>query len=399
MPNLLSNFQRRVFNSVLMGKNRWTMLPGGRYGGKTFSAIGALMAHGERFPGEPRQLLGGTGEQDIRGNSMEALLFWSDYMSLPFRWPRGGSELTVGRQIWEVRGLKHSDGDTRVKGKSYVGTFIDEFSRIDPTCWHIAYTSTRGPGSRGILAWNPLSPRDWVEELRNNPDSIKGKVFDSDMKDNWDHGDRETITAFLESGKAMPDYQYKRLILGIAASPEGLVYPYWTPGKLREDRRSTACYVGVDYGEAGITAAVFYQAGVAVREYYYDGHIRPKRTSAEHARAIIQVAPSRIERCWIDPSAVSLRDALRMQGVSVTNAHNDHDGFDITEDALKSGKALIDVEGCPNTVIELEGLVFSPGMEHPDPTCANHGTDALRYLLCGVSEIGAARIGSTQYDR
>ena len=192
--------------------------------------------------------------------------------------------------------------------------------------------------------------------------------------------------------RQLQQHQRQRLIQNEWASPEGQVYPIWEICDV--DLGATPCIVGVDYGESGVSAAVYLQRyegnWVATAEYYHDGHRQGKRDGVQHAQAIKQHAPGPITKALIDPSARDLRHALRRAGVNAINAYNKADGYDITNGGLQSGALRINSNRCSALVTEIEDLVYDQRMNKPDLNCADHATDCLRYAYCDVAPMRKA---------
>ena len=386
---VLNDFQVDVLDEVLYGNHRVIMLPGSRYGGKTFIEILAQMMHGMKYE-RPRLLLGGPAYDDIRANTTEAIEYWSDALDLRLNWPKGATEFTVGDQTWEVRGLLHEQGARRVKGRGYKGAVIDELSEIHAANWHMVFTSVRGAGVKIIASWNPKGPRHFSEIMAKNPEPFNGVVVHSTMTDNK-HADPDSVAAF-QNRDAFPDFQYQRLVMGLPAAPEGQVYPhYYTTDKSYVPGQP--CVVGVDYGESSVTSAHYAQRlpnnrWAIIKEYYYEAKPPlPKRDNNEHAREIIKAAPGGISVAYVDPSSKDLKEALRKHGVRVENGYNREEGYDITNGMLQRGEVVINEDMCPALVTTLQDLVYNKIMEKPDPNCIDHATDDMRYLCCGVSEL------------
>ena len=214
-------------------------------------------------------------------------------------------------------------------------------------------------------------------------------------------------------------HQRRRLVENQWAAPEGLVYPDWDSAD-GTPLRGQPCTVGVDYGESGVTAAVFLQRvdrqsalflaqkapSPSVRgldahqwlvcaEWYYDGRTQGYLSPEEQARRIKNAAPGPIAACYVDPSAPSLRHALE-QVVPAYRAYNRERGYDITNGDLQSRTLLIDDGQCPSLVSELEELVYNARGDKPDPNCSDHATDALRYAACAVTAQRGATAGGIE---
>ncbi len=384
----VSNFQRRLLSAVLDSPHRITLLPGGRGGGKTFGAVLALMLLGQRME-RPLMLLGGTTYQNIRNNAEGAVEFWAEALKLSYRWPTGASRLQVGDQRWEVKGMQRTLGKSQVQGRTYSGAFIDETTETLEENFKMLFTSVRAPGSRLILAWNPVHTDHWVEELLlKDPEAIDAEVLHSTMGDNkFLEAD---VQEALHNRALYRDFEWQRLILGLPADPEGLVYPHWTAYGDGGHLAGNPCVVGADYGESGVTAAVYFQQDttgtwVVTREYYYDGHIRGRRSAEAQARDIVEAAPGRILAAYVDPASPALRNALLAIGCPAMQAWNDAKGYDLTNAALQGEQLVIDQDKCPALTQQLRRLVYNARLLAPDPACVDHSTDALRYGWCGIA--------------
>lgn len=384
---LLNIFQARVLRSVLLNEARVYGLPGGRGGGKTFLSLLVMLLISER-PGTNRICIGGTSLGDIRANTEEALMYWANHLGVPVRWPSGSAELQVGHRTWEARGMVDSSGSRRVRGRTYASGYVDELSEVLEQSWHMFDTSCRGPGSIIIASWNPQGPSHFTEKIK---DRVDAKIFHSTADDNLDH----LPETYIQTLEQLPEWQRRRLRMGLASLPEGLVYPSWEPVEHDPAWEGTPCIVGADYAESGISAAVYIQnrdkEARATREFYHHGHTQGYLDANALAVRIRDQAPGPILRCYVDPNAVALIEALTRAGVPARRGWNDRKGYDITNASLNSGRLKIVVSRCPNLVSELEALVYAKGGEGPDPNCVDHATDSLRY--CVATDI----VGNVQY--
>ena len=190
------------------------------------------------------------------------------------------------------------------------------------------------------------------------------------------------------------------MIDSLWASPEGLVYPRWadvdeaTADKLK----GQPCYLGGDYGESRVTTAVYCQREplgrlVITKEYRWDNYSAPTPRNADaHAAAIKLQAPGPIVHGWIDPSAPTMRDALRKQGIPVSGGYNHADGYDVTDGMLQRGQLAICGVRCPGLKTEIQSLIWDRHGEKPDPNCVDHETDSVRYMAVGLSSFTGVTI-------
>ena len=357
------------------------------------------MLHGMQYDRPIQQLLGGKDVDTIRGNVDEPIFHWAKELGQPCKYIGNPTHYQIGKQRWEVRGLADSQSYRRIQGREYAGVMIDELTNVHPDAWDMAQTRMSVPGAKFCVTFNKLSPRHWTKlRVYDNAPALRAVVKNSLMTDNLTLPD-DFIEIMTEGGN-LQEHQRKRLVENQWASPEGQVYPHWTLDTSKAG--AVPCYVGVDYGESGVTAAVYLQRTtqgfwLVTGEYYYDGRRQGKREAIKHAQAIVQAAPGNIVNAYVDPSAVALKDALRKVGVSVSNAYNDAKGYDITNGALQDESLRINDIKCPALVTEIEDLIYNETTQKPDNSCADHSTDCLRYVWCGVTPIRAATYG-TRYS-
>ena len=400
----LSGFQREIAQHMLYGKEPWLLLPGGAGSGKTFGATLGLVLRSQ-IPSIYPRLVTGLDLSTVVGNTRPGIEHWCDAIGLSFRYHPNPATYFVGGVPIEIRGLADESSYKRIQGRTYVDVLIDELTTVAETAWDMLLTRLRAPGAKGVATWNKLGPRHWTKlRVRDNLEALGGRVMESLPSDNptlpQEFLDR------LQAGGGLAQHQYSRLVLNLDASPDGRVYPHWLESNLLF--KGAPCYVGVDYGESGVTAAVYAQAvngggetkWVVVGEYYYDGKRQGKRDSNRHAQAIKEAAPGRIMHAWVDPTARDLKASLRRARVAATNAYTDLTGYDITNGMLQRGEMVINDRRCPSLATEVEDLVYQRvrgvTVDRPDPACQDHATDCLRYVACGLSAIRRATSGAVR---
>ena len=384
---LLNDFQRDLIREIVVRNvYRTLLLPGGRYSGKTSGGMLGLMLHGERNPDPDMfgMVLGGTTLDNIRANCSPAVRFWAKQMGWgEVHWPRKAGEIQVGSQKWEIVGLKDSDGATRVQGRNFFGAYVDELSETLEDNFDMLYTSIRGHELvKLIAAWNPKEPGHWVQKLINNPENWYARVFHSTMEQNQ-FADKRSIEAFNKEGALRP-HEYQRLVLGLPAQPEGLIFPMWT--KVEHDPTWTMpCVAGVDFAESGTSAAEYIQSKGSdhrlTMEFYHDARNDGYLNPTELAKEIKKKAPGNLVRAYVDPAAPGLIQELRKIGVSAVAADNTKRGYDYTHKLLAEETVKVVAENCPGWVTEVGAYVYGKNSDKPAPSCVNHAMDAGRYVI------------------
>ena len=394
-PPLVNPHQAQAVEAVLYSPYRGVAWAGAAGAGKSWGAALAMLLHAQRFEA-PLVLLGGQAIDTLRGNLAPPLEHWARRLGLSYRYIGNPPAFRIGTAEFELRGLQDADSCRRIQGRNYCGAFVDELTACHPDSWDMLLTRLRTPGARWLVTFNKLGPRHWTKlRVYDNAEGLNCLLLESTDADNPHLP--EDYRASVRRAGALAPHQYQRLVLNQWAAPEGQIYPYWDDEAWGEALAGQPCVAGVDYGESGVTAAVFLQrvperpeGWAATGEYWHDGHQRERRSPEEHARAIKAAAPGPLTRCYVDPSAPALRDALRRQGLAVRAAYNKADGYELTGGWLQESGLTLDAARLPALVTELEDLVYNAHGK-PDPKCSDHATDALRYVVCGVHPRRARR--------
>jgi len=397
MDDPLTDMQARIVSAVLDGEHRIVLLPGGAGSGKTWGAVLGLALHCRKYP-RALCLVAGQSVDTVRRNVEPALAHWSALFGLPYRYHASPPAYSVGSAHWEVRGLADAVSYTRIQGRTYHGVMVDELSTIHESSWDMILTRLRTEGAKAIATFNKLSPHHWTKtRVVDKAAELRAVVLESRLTDN-PHLAGDFVSSMLEGG-GLARHQYQRLVENQWAAPEGLVYPYWHYAE--SEGPPGPVVAGADYGESGVSAAVYLRRTPdgynVVGEYYWDARHRGYRDAAGHAGGILQGAPGALAGVYYDPSAVSLGEALRRAGTVALPGWNDKRGYDITNDHLQSGRVKLVERAVPALLTEMEQLIYNSRLDMPDPSCIDHATDALRYVVCGIADTLAAKTGPVVY--
>ena len=298
-----------------------------------------------------------------------------------------------------IAGSQDGDEDRLRTYHGLDSIMAEEVTGMKPDFFDMALTRQKQPPAPVWASCNPSHPTNWVKHRLDAKQWPHDEMFLLDDNPTLTDEQREVFASQFHGTFK------QRMIEALWASPEGLVYPYFTVTPYRNE--GMVCEIGVDWGESGTTAVVYGQrtkesvkgrpVWAIVGEYGWVGYDQGKRTPDEHAEAIKRSAPGRIAQAFIDPSAVKLREALQRAGVPTVNAFNHKDGYDITNGSLQEGTLLINETYCPSTVTEIQSLIWNKHGDAPDINCSDHYTDAARYFGCGVYAGRRASVAQTEF--
>lgn len=182
--------------------------------------------------------------------------------------------------------------------------------------------------------------------------------------------------------------QRKRLLEGVWAAAEGLVYPEFVPEMIRaEDVTGWTPYLAVDVG--GKNPTVVLTCHVAG-----DGRVHVSRELYRRnmdATQIVQAIEAEADTCrpdaiYIDPSAKTTIDNLVRDGYSAHGTENEiTQGIRLVKGILNNGFSID--PSCTGTIDEFGLYAYpeKPRVETDKPVKDNdHGMDALKYLCYGT---------------
>lgn len=357
------------------------LLWGATNSGKSYSTAHHALLHYTLHPAN--HLLTGSNIKLLQGEIIPMLRSLARHYGIPCgRYSAGYGRMNIGLSTLTVIAGKNAGDEDRLRTYHNIGSLWAEEVTAQPEVFYDMAVSRCDPDAPKWATCNPSHPTNWVKRRLDAKRWPNDAMFLVSDNPSLTDAEREAFEAqFVGTFR-------RRMIEALWAAPEGLVYPAWD--NVAQPYSGGPCYIGVDYGESNITTAIYAQLvegrHVVTREYWWNGYEQGRRNPTEHAQAIKDGAPGPILGGWIDPSARDLRLALRKAGVRVQNAHNDRDGYEITDGMLQRGMLQLVAAACPNLNLEILSLVYNRYGDAPDPACSDHATDALRYLACGLWE-------------
>jgi phage terminase large subunit len=309
-----------------------------------------------------------------------------------------GSELVLG-------GLDNSD---RVMSSEYDMILACEATELTLSDWEKLLTRLRHgimPYQQAIAECNPSHPGHWLN-VRANTGLMRR--LNSRHEDNPIFFDRQSglYTAAGQTYRATLDrlsgVRRKRLLDGLWAAPEGLVYEAFAdhvisgPGADCDevtDAQPLAIFAGIDWGWRDPAAAV---VGVLRpdRRLYVVEEFYARRVPLDELVEKIAALLKRwnVEYCFADGSRPDLIDQLCRHDVPCQKAPlaSIAAGISVVESRLMADKLKI-VSSCHNLIQEASEYQYAADESQkatatPQPG-SDHAMDALRYMVTGMERM------------
>jgi PBSX family phage terminase large subunit len=377
-----SQKQDQSFTEATRRFNIWV---GSVSAGKTYSSL-------ERFiydlkngpPGEA--MIIGVNRTSIQRNILTHL-----YTQLGFPCPTEKSQKDeiYGRVLWFV-GAPDVSSVSTIQGATLALAYVDEATCLPEPFWKMLESRMRVPGAKILATCNPEGPAHWLKKDYIDNKALDLVCFQFNLEDNptLDEAYKQQLKA------SYTGMWYKRYILGEWTLATGAIYD--TYDHLNEyvlDYPTPSYYiVGIDYGTTNATAAVL--VGVTPnkwpqlhveKEYYYDSAKAGRaKTDAELVKDIKDfIGYKSISAIYLDPSAASLKIALRQSNLPVLDAINDVVPGIKTVGKFIAGKNLVIHKSCRTLIDHIQSYAWCPkaadrGEDKPIKK-NDHITDALRY--------------------
>lgn len=384
---------RRIFSC----RDQVVVLEGPAGTGKTYACLWYLHAMALRYPGM-RALMARKTLASLTGSAQvtyqNQVLGSGAYNVTPY----GGSKFRPAAYLYPngsqviVGGM---DKASKVMSAEYDLIYIPEATELVETDAQALLTRLRNgkmPYQQLLMDCNPAGPQHWINAWCNNERATRITTTHKDNPLLWDRRAKDWTPfgrEYMEKLWALTGVMRKRLLDGVWAATDGIVYPEFVYDQhvRTMDTDGWRTVIGVDVGARNPTAIL--TAHVAGDERIHIGRevYRSGMTSTDILDAIMGEADAtRPDKIYIDPSAKMLIDDLRRKGYPAEKANNDViGGIQRVRRALVEGftvdpscRGLIDEFGMyhypENARIETD----TPVKEY------DHAQDALRYLVAGV---------------
>lgn len=412
VPAALASFTMRVqrytpvgsAQDVISARDPEFLVVGPAGTGKTLSAVWKLHLAAIRHPGA-RILMARKTLESLKPGALNTYINGvmpqshgvqtfggNKFFPAEFRYPNGSVIL--------VSGMDKAD---KILSAEFDMIYVNEATELAENDWQTLKTRLRN----GVMPYqqlfgdcNPSGPRHWL-----NLRCVAGKTrrITSTHRDNPAYWDRRTNT-WTEQGRvyvedtlgSLTGIARKRLLDGVWAAAEGLVYPEFVPEMIRPvETESWRRFLTVDVGSRNPTAILTLNLRGDGAHLHVSREIyRTDMTSSDITSAIVQEAASvEPEAIFIDPSAKGYIGDLRRLGYPAMPANNDVLIGIQKVRAVIAGGFSID-PSCTHTIDEFGMYAYpdNPRIETDKPVKEfDHAMDALRYGVMGALGLRRAR--------
>jgi PBSX family phage terminase large subunit len=379
----LSTKQIQSFQEANKRFNIWV---GAVRSGKTYSSILKLIDIIKNGPPGSGMIIG-VNRDTIQRN---VLLELYKFLGFPPPSTKTTETKLYGRNIYFVGA--HDEGAVRrIQGSTLAFAYVDEATCIPSPFWRMLLSRLSITGSQLLATCNPEGPAHWLKKEfidRAHELDLAHWHFTLDDNPSLDPKYKEDLK------KEYTGMWYKRYILGEWAVAHGLVYDGFDHDNIYEHPKEPPNYyvVGIDYGTTNATAAVLCAISpnrwpqIRIEsEYYYDSAKRGRSKGDDELAQDIKefIGWRNVSAIYVDPSAASLKIALRQKDLPVIDANNDVlPGIKITSKFV-SNKNIVIQRGCSTLIEHIQSYAWDPkaaerGEDKPIKV-NDHICDALRY--------------------
>ena len=396
----LNPSQEQVIDAVLDHKYGMIHWLGAARAGKTRGATLAFLLHIEdTYTDGAVYMMAARVSRNAFSVMGEYLKQHCEYLDWDYEMRRGQHpEFTVhlpggdSAKIMVFSGKDESSQDM-IQGYTFRGALLDELGTMPESFFEMLMTRMSESQSLLIAMQNPTGLRHWTKKLWDNL-STHDRVLQvhTQLEENLHNLGEHYLT---DNMTILNQHMQARMLKGEWADADGLVYRQVTKTEVQPIQFNEPVTIGVDYGGAGVTTAVYMvrrpvnplnPQGASrveiVKEYYHQDNPDAHRDYQTHAQQIVEkVSPGHIHALVIDHNATDMfywfrnrsysgvRLAHKSMGETLMNAQN----------MLSSGSAVIDTS-CNNLLDEISGYMYNPVTDKPVKG-NDHCVDAMRYAL------------------
>jgi PBSX family phage terminase large subunit len=376
---------------------RINILEGSVRSGKTVSMIPKWLNYIKNGP-KGLLVITGVSKETIYDNVLQDLFDTVGENNYRYNSQTGVLKM-YGRKI-KIIGAKDDGSEKYIRGKTLAGAYCDELSLMPEKFFKQLLNRLSIKGAKLYGTTNPDSPFHYlnVEYITDKKKLASGmvKVYHFELDDNPNLDDE--YKSFIR--QAYSGLWYQRMILGLWVLAEGIIYPEFNKEKhCIEEKDLPAAFdkifITSDYGitnpqvflKCGIKAIDGKQHLFILNEYYNVGKSGKAKTDLLFFNDFRKfVEGINYKKVIIDPSATSLINLFKENGISVKEADNSvSDGIANVSTWLAQERIHIVEKKCPNILKEFATYIWDEraqkrGKDEPLKT-NDHALDALRYLI------------------
>lgn len=230
--------------------------------GKTIAAIVAFLRYIKESP-YTMFAMAGKSLKSLKRNVLKPMRGIMRYFGIKYYYHKKEEELDIlnfgKKKTIVLYGIEKKGSDEPIKGSTYAGALLDEVTVMDAEGARMMISRNSQGDSRIFLTCNPGNPNNFVyQEYVNDKELInKGhvKVWNFLLEDNpsLSHAYVEHIKNIYPKDSIF----YKRNILGLWASGQGLIYSKLDDNNFYDTQRPLDYYdyleIGSDYGSSSTT--------------------------------------------------------------------------------------------------------------------------------------------------
>lgn len=298
----------------------------------------------------------------------------------------------AGHQHFVVCANVNERSADALQGMTIHSLLADEATLMDKRFFETAMSRLSKEHSKAWITCNPASPKHWLKK-----EWVDQGLIDDVLGMNFESNPSLSESVVKRYERTFSGVFAERMIKGLWAATEGLVYPVWSYEDPEASGWTTvARSAGVDYGPASTTAIVFLDTlrknketrYLVSRSYSLDGRKR-NRSDEEIINWLLDLPEIPQTRSLVlDPRAVSLRKGLRNRNtdmrIRIGDGRSVLEGVREVDNLLRRGIICLS-KRASGLAEELEGYEWDPRKEDTPLKRDDHHADALRYVVGRLS--------------
>jgi PBSX family phage terminase large subunit len=364
--------------------------------GKTVAAIVAFFIAVAKAPRSGEVVIVGRTLQTIERNIIAPMQDPAMFGKLArqVHHVRGSSVATILGRTVHLVGASDVRAESKIRGMTVALSMVDEATLVAEEFWNQLYARHSVPGARMLATTNPDARTHWLRKewlLKAEEKHVASWHFT--LRDN-------TFLTPEYVARIESDYSglwFKRFVLGEWVQAEGAIFDSWD-----EDRMVVSTLpriirypaIGIDYGTAGVFAALALGVGEDGRLYFTTEYrhnakkVMKQLTDPEFAERVTGWRDAhgfRPDYVVVDPSASSFIQQLTWSGISATKGDNSVlDGIRLVSSLMATDRLRVH-ESCAGWIEEAPGYVWDDkaallGEDKPLKV-DDHSLDAGRYAI------------------
>ena len=380
-------FSPKALKSIHEPKARLNIWQGSVRSGKTINSIIAWIKYIKIAPTEGRLIMVGKTERTLKKNILD--IVEQIVGSQNFRYNRGLGECYIFGRVIDIVGANDERSENKIRGMTCAGAYCDELTLYPESFFKMLLSRLSVKGSKLFGTTNPDSPYHWLKVGYLDNDKLDLNNYHFELDDNPNLDPEYVKQIKLEYSGLW----YQRFILGLWVLSAGIIYDCFNHDNHVIDKLPDTFdryYIGIDYGTNN--PCVFLLVGftkgnyTVIKEYYHDGREKGQKTDNEYALDLVKfIGEHKINKIFLDPSALSFKTELRKHKIYVTQANNDVlNGIRAVSSIISQDRLKV-YSGCKNILKEFASYIWDEkaslrGEDKPVKQ-SDHALDSLKYLI------------------